>query len=223
MGQTPSLLLLEREHPLSQQIERILEHITSLFPADSQPILLFCETGPSPPPSTPHHRLGSFSRTAPIRGPGRGRGIFAYVPHSLIGVVSIELETPHCLWLRVKGGAGDGVDLFVGTVYFPPANGRRWRGGQAQDRKRDAFKAVRDDILSFQRGCVMLMGDFNAHVDSLADILPDSDALLSGPLNTRPFTASACRVPAERTTAQPGSAACLALFLSLSSVTPLHA
>ena len=59
----------------------------------------------------------------PIRSSGRGRGIFAYVPHALIGVVSIELETPHCLWLRVKGGACDGVDLFVGIVYLPPAHG----------------------------------------------------------------------------------------------------
>ena len=183
-------------HILSlKKFNRIVEHAISLFPPNSQPILLFCETGPSPPrPTTTTAPALSLARRPSRAWVGELASLCMSPTPALLPVVTLERETPHCLWLRVTGGAGGGGDLFVGAVYIPPEPSPHWEGDN--ERRRDAFTALRDDILSFQpHGRVLLLGDFNAHAGSLADTIPpELEAPTPGPAHRL----SARRAPRNR-------------------------
>lgn len=113
----------------------------------------------------------------------------------------LERADRHCLWLRLRGGGrrggtDDGGDVFLGGAYLPPEKSPAWRGGA--DAAQAAFEGLRDATLALQqRGRVLLMGDFNAHTGSLADVAPPADALL-GATGAAALAASAWGVPSER-------------------------
>lgn len=126
-------------------------------------------------------------------------GLVAYVSSALARTTCVELQTPHTLWLRARGGAGADGDLFLCAVYLPPRTSRTWARGNASAALAAAFAALRDQILQFQQhGRVLILGDFNARTGTLSDSHPEAAELLAAVSGDTPTTGSA---PTERSSA----------------------
>jgi len=140
-------------------------------------IMGMCEVGRCVEQLPGYVRYGS----TPVlgRGAGRGSGICAYVRASISHRVKKVFESPHQLWLRLVHN--NAQDVYVAVIYVPPVNSPQWTANIADPRPYESvYNSICDNISLFQhQGHVLLLGDFNAHVSTAADLNMESIDLLT--------------------------------------------
>lgn len=104
-------------------------------------------------------------------------GIILLYKKTLNGAIKIVTKTPNTIWIQLNAGDfGWKNDIFLATVYIPPANSNYYS---------EQFNTIETDIAHYSSmGDVMLMGDFNARLGNMQDfIIDDSNKYIDLPVD----------------------------------------
>ena len=140
------------------------------------------------------------------RGGGKGEGICVLVRETIYS--TLLKHTRHATWVQLGQGQGR---IVIGGAYMHPDTSNAWAkaaGGtmSAADAKEVAFARLRDDLIDYKSvGPVLLFGDFNARVGTLADVDTTVESILDS-MSFNGDEAASQHVPSDRQNQDTGAA-----------------